>query len=108
MNFQQNYIKYKKKYLKLKKIQEGGVACNLAYKNIHGTCWMVATITCLCFGWYTSRALEKVMNSFKIDNQYKSIDREDKIDDLVKDDFEIFFENLGEQPPPIDDEFFDF
>jgi hypothetical protein len=44
----------------------------------------------------------------KIDNQYKSIDREDKIDDLVKDDFEIFFENLGEQPPPIDDEFFDF
>ena len=73
MNFQQNYIKYKKKYLKLKKIQEGGVACNLAYKNIHGTCWMIATITCLCFGDSTANDLEKVMNSFKIDCQYKNL-----------------------------------
>lgn len=30
----------------------------------------------------------------KIDNQYKSIDREEKIDDLVKEDFEIFLEEL--------------
>ena len=73
MNFQQNYIKYKKKYLKLKKIQEGGIACNLAYKNIHDTCWMVATITCLCFGDSTSEDLEKVMKSFKIGNQYKNL-----------------------------------
>jgi hypothetical protein len=73
MNFQQNYIKYKKKYLKLKKIQEGGIACNLAYKNIHDTCWMVATITCLCFGDSTSEDLENVMKSFKIGNQYKNL-----------------------------------
>jgi len=70
MNFQKNYIKYKKKYLELKKIQEGGVACDLAYQNIHGTCWMVATITCFCFGEATSCKLEEVMNSFKIDDQY--------------------------------------
>jgi hypothetical protein len=70
MNFQKNYIKYKKKYLKLKKIQSGGVACDLAYQNIHDTCWMVATITCFCFGDATSHKLEEVMNSFKIDDQY--------------------------------------
>jgi hypothetical protein len=73
MNFQQKYIKYKKKYLKLKKIQEGGIECDLAYQNIHGTCWMVATITCICFGHVTSDKLEKVMNSFKINDQYKDL-----------------------------------
>jgi hypothetical protein len=47
----------------------------------------------------------------KIDNQYKSIDREEKIDEIVKDDFEIFLEELdltSEPSPHREDNLFDF
>lgn len=46
----------------------------------------------------------------KIDNQYKSIDREEKIDDLVKDDFELFLEELDTdfEPPTFYEDTFDF
>ena len=47
----------------------------------------------------------------KIDNQYKSIDRQEKIDDLVKDDFDLFMEEMGEEvkiKSKSDDNFFDF
>jgi len=42
----------------------------------------------------------------KIDNQYKSIDREIKIDDLFYEEFNLIFEN--NERPKIDDDFFDF
>lgn len=42
----------------------------------------------------------------KIDNQYKSIDREIKIDDLFEEEFGIVFEN--NERPKNDDDFFDF
>jgi hypothetical protein len=42
----------------------------------------------------------------KIDNQYKSIDREIKIDDLFDEEFNLIFEN--NERPKIDDDFFDF
>jgi len=42
----------------------------------------------------------------KIDNQYKSIDREIKIDDLFDEEFNLTFEN--NERPKIDDDFFDF
>ena len=47
----------------------------------------------------------------KINNQYKSIDRQEKIDDLVKDDFDLFMEEMGKEVKienKIDDDFFDF
>jgi len=46
----------------------------------------------------------------KIDNKYKSIDREEKIEEIVKDDFEIFFEemDLSTTPPPHQEDLFDF
>lgn len=46
----------------------------------------------------------------EIDNKYKSIDREEKIDDLVKDDFELFLEELDlpSEPPPFHEDRFDF
>jgi hypothetical protein len=31
----------------------------------------------------------------KIDNRYKAIDREEKIEDIVKDDFELFLEEIS-------------
>jgi hypothetical protein len=34
----------------------------------------------------------------KIDNSYKSIDREEKIDNIVDDDFENFLKDLGDPP----------
>ena len=48
--------------------------------------------------------------SDRIDNQYKSVNREDKIDGLVNDDFEIFFEEscLPKEPPPFNEDLFDF
>jgi hypothetical protein len=64
MTFFHKYLKYKQKYLKLKKIQEGGVVpCDKAYKNILGTCWAVALQTVLCFGLATSNDLEIVMKN---------------------------------------------
>jgi hypothetical protein len=47
----------------------------------------------------------------KIDNKYKSIDRQEKIEDIVKDDFELFLEemDLPSEPPPFyEDNLFDF
>jgi hypothetical protein len=47
----------------------------------------------------------------KINNLYKSIDREEKIDDIVQDDFELFIEELGEEikiESKNDEDFFDF
>ena len=47
----------------------------------------------------------------KINNQYKSIDRQEKIDDLVKDDFDLFMEEMGQEVKienKSDDDFFDF
>jgi TPR repeat protein len=65
-NFKNKYLKYKSKYLQLKKIQEGGrVDCRKAYNNIKGTCWAVAIQTIFTFGKATSEQLEDVMRSFK-------------------------------------------
>jgi hypothetical protein len=46
----------------------------------------------------------------KIDNKYKSIDREEKIEEIVKDDFELFLEemDLSTTPPPYHEDLFDF
>ena len=46
----------------------------------------------------------------KIDNQYKTIDREEKIEEIVKDDFELFLEELDlpVEPPPFHEDLFDF
>ena len=60
------YIKYKKKYLQLKKIQEGGrVDCTRAYYNAKGTCWAIGIQTIITFGQATSNQLETIMKSFK-------------------------------------------
>jgi hypothetical protein len=47
----------------------------------------------------------------KINNQYKSIDRSEKIDDLIKDDFDLFMEEMGKEVKienNKDSDFFDF
>jgi hypothetical protein len=47
----------------------------------------------------------------KINNQYKSIDRSEKIDDLIKDDFDLFMEEMGQEVKienKSNDDFFDF
>jgi TPR repeat protein len=65
------YIKYKNKYLLLKRnnqyLQTAGFDCdnNRAFKNILGTCWMVAIQTILCFGDVTSKIIEKFMSTIK-------------------------------------------
>ena len=70
MNFQQKYLKYKRKYLKLKKNQQGGeIPCDITtskqtFRNIHGTCWMISIQTLLTSGHATANNLERVMKSF--------------------------------------------
>jgi hypothetical protein len=60
------YIKYKKKYSQLKKIQEGGgVDCTKAYNNARGTCWAIGIQTIITFGQATSNQFETIMKSFK-------------------------------------------
>lgn len=46
----------------------------------------------------------------RIDNQYKHIDREEKIEDIVKDEFELFLEELDlpSEPTPFHENRFDF
>jgi hypothetical protein len=46
----------------------------------------------------------------KIDNHYKTIDREEKIDDIFDDDFELFLKELDlpKEPPPFHEDRFDF
>ena len=45
----------------------------------------------------------------KIDNQYKTIDREEKIEEIVKDDFELFLEELDlDNEQPRHEDSFDF
>lgn len=46
----------------------------------------------------------------KIDNHYKTIDREEKIDDIFEDDFELFLKesDLPKDPPPFNEDRFDF
>jgi hypothetical protein len=41
----------------------------------------------------------------KIDNSYKSIDREEKIDNIFEDDFENFLKDLNEPPDYHEDIF---
>ena len=65
--FYNKYIKYKQKYLKLKKSQEGGkVPCNKGYRNLLGTCWAVAIQMMFTFGKATSEDLEKIMKNLRI------------------------------------------
>ena len=62
------------------------------------------------FNEFTTRYENNTTFQQKINNQYKSIDREEKIDDLVKDDFELFLEeiDLPSEPPPFHEDLFDF
>lgn len=46
----------------------------------------------------------------KIDNKYKSIGREEKIEEIFEDDFELFLKDLDTTsvPPPFHEDTFDF
>ena len=72
--YKNKYLKYKLKYLKLKKNQKGGIVlCDRVYKNVHETCWAIGMQMIFTFGQATSKDLETLMNSFRIDCQYTNI-----------------------------------
>ena len=72
-NYKDKYLKYKNKYLQLKKIQKGGsVDCNDVYNNALGTCWAVAIHTIFTFGEATSGHLETIMKSFNLFSVFDS------------------------------------
>jgi hypothetical protein len=72
MTYYEKYIKYKKKYLNFKYQQNGGsVACvnDRVFKNVLGTCWMIASQTILCFGDLTKDAFQKkILEIIKLPN----------------------------------------
>ena len=80
-SFYEKYIKYKEKYINLQNmkktdtVQRGGYDCNndVVFKNIAGTCWMVALQTIFSFGDCTSSEIE---NSVKILQYRESITEE--------------------------------
>ena len=59
------YLKYKYKYLQLKKQLGGKEFCEKAYKNVWDTCWAVAIQTMFTFGQATSNDLKRVIESIK-------------------------------------------
>jgi hypothetical protein len=70
MNYKAKYNKYKNKYLQIKKIiQKGGMNCldTRYYKNVWGTCWMIAIQMVISFGDVTKDKLEQKM--LEIDQQ---------------------------------------
>jgi TPR repeat protein len=72
--FHNKYLKYKQKYLKLKKSQEGGkVPCNKGYQNLFGTCWAIAIQMMFTFGKATSDDLEKNMRNLRIGCDYENM-----------------------------------
>ena len=69
--FKSKYIKYKNKYLALKntkKFQKGGFTCNqkIGYRNILGTCWMVAIQMIFTFGSISGHNLEENIREMTI------------------------------------------
>jgi hypothetical protein len=58
MDYKQKHLKYKQKYLELK--QKGGMDCvnERVFKNLLGTCWMVAIQMMMCFGDATKDQIE--------------------------------------------------
>ena len=65
-NYKDKYLKYKNKYLQLKKIQKGGIPfCERAYENMLGTCWAIVIKTIITFGIATSPNLKTIMESIK-------------------------------------------
>lgn len=84
-------------YLESKKLSTGGFALSKMSTNL--------------FEEFVFRFENNPTFQDKINNLYKSIDREEKIDNLVKDDFELFMEEMGEEikiESKNDENFFDF
>jgi hypothetical protein len=84
-------------YLESKKLSRGGFALSKMSTNL--------------FEEFVFRFENNPTFQDKINNLYKSIDREEKIDNLVKDDFELFMEEMGEEikiESKNDENFFDF
>jgi len=63
MLYLDKYLKYKNKYIYLKKIQKGGLGCDneVVYRNILGTCWMIAIQMIFSFSDVTRDILEDIM-----------------------------------------------
>ena len=67
------YLKYKNKYLDVKhnkQFQKGGFDCNkkIGYKNILGTCWMVAIQMIFSFGSISGHDLEKNIREMSLED----------------------------------------
>ena len=73
INYLEKYLKYKQKYINLKKIQKGGVECTRerVFKNFLGTCWAVIVQMMITLGDVTGDNLQKIMMSFKVDDDYR-------------------------------------
>ena len=62
-NYKNKYLKYKNKYLELKNLIGGECNCEIAYKNVLGTCWAVAIQTIFSAGEVTNSQLESIIKS---------------------------------------------
>ncbi len=85
MSYQEKYIKYKNKYIYLKKIQKGGLGCDneVVYRNILGTCWMIAIQMIFSFGDVTRDILEDIMKKINIHNEKEMEKINDQINDFI-------------------------
>ena len=74
MDYKDKYIKYKSKYLELK--QKGGMDCvnERVFKNLLGTCWMVAIQMMMCFGDATKDQIETELATLKQEDKDRYIE----------------------------------
>ena len=74
MDYKNKYIKYKSKYLELK--QKGGMDCvnERVFKNLLGTCWMIAIQMMMCFSDATKDLIERELQGINTENKDRYIE----------------------------------
>ena len=86
MSYHEKYLKYKKKYLDLARQKGGTISCNndRVFKNILGTCWMIAIQTIFCFGDTTKDNFENIMENFSKNIYIDYIQKKDIVKNLIR------------------------
>jgi len=83
----------------------------LESKNLSAGGFALSKMSSDLYNEFAHRYVNNPTFQDKIDNQYKSIDREEKIETIVEDDFDLFIEEMGNEikiDKNSDEDFFDF
>ena len=87
------YLKYKNKYLQLKNQLGGVLPCKDGYRNLFGTCWMVAIQTIFSLGQASGNDLYEIMSKLEpseivtfIDSRIANVSRNHQLNNILPPD----------------------